>query len=93
MEIVGELENRFSAQVRIVRFECLNGFLSHKMEENTCLEQHLKKVHEMYYTLVNVWNHEMNDGFRDRWGATLASPQLQELCRRLCHRKGFDHFL
>ena len=30
--------------------------------------------------------------FRDRWGATLASPQLQELCRRLCHRKGFDHF-
>ena len=26
MEIVGELENRFSAQGRIVRFECLNGF-------------------------------------------------------------------
>ena len=63
MEIVGELKNRFSAQVRIVRFGCLNGFLSLKMEENTCLEQHLRKVHKMYYILVDVWNHEMNDGF------------------------------
>ena len=26
MEIVGELKNRFSAQVRIVRFECMNHF-------------------------------------------------------------------
>ena len=26
MEIVGELKNRFSAQVRIVRFECMNRF-------------------------------------------------------------------
>ena len=63
MEIVGELKNRFSAQVRIVRFKCLNGFLSLKMEENTCLEQHLRKVHKMYYILVLVWNHEMNGDF------------------------------
>ena len=38
-------------------------FLSLKMEENTCLEQHLRKVHKMYYILVLVWNHEMNNGF------------------------------
>ena len=38
MEIVDELKNRFSAQVRIARFECLNEFLSLKVEENTCLE-------------------------------------------------------
>ena len=63
MEIVGELENRFSAQVRIVRFECLNGFLSLKMEENTCLEQHLRIMHKIHHRLVLVWNHEMNDGF------------------------------
>ena len=63
MEIVGELENRFSAQVRIVRFECLNGFLSHKMEENTCLEQHLRIMHEIHHRLVLVWNYEMNGDF------------------------------
>ena len=93
MEIVGELKNRFSAQVRIVRFECLNGFLSLKMEENTCLEQQYED---------NAWDTSSSSAcleprdewrFRDRWGDTLASPQLQELCRRLCHRKGFDHIL
>ena len=63
MEIVGELKNRFSAQVRIVRFECMNGFLSLKMEENTCLEQHLRIMHELHHHLVLVWNYEMNGDF------------------------------
>ena len=63
MEIVGDLKNRFSAQVRIVRFECLNGFLSLKMEENTCLEQHLRIMHEIHHRLVLVWNYEMNGDF------------------------------
>ena len=60
MEIVGEQKNSFSAQVRIVRFECLNGFLSLKMEENTCLEQHLRIMH---HRLVIVWNYEINGDF------------------------------
>ena len=47
MEILNELKERFIAQVRIARFECLNGFLSLKMGENTCLEQHLRKMHKM----------------------------------------------
>ena len=93
MEIVDELKNRFSAQVRIARFECLTEFLSLKMEENTCLEQHLRKMHKMYYTLADVWNHEMNDDFTIDGVMRSLSPQLQELCRRLCHGKGFDHFL
>ena len=32
IEIVDELKDRFIAQVRIARFECLNEFLSLKME-------------------------------------------------------------
>ena len=31
------------------------------MEENTCLEQHLRKMHRIYYTLVDVWNYEMTN--------------------------------
>ena len=52
MEIVDELKRRFIAQVRVARFECLDDFLSTKMEENTCLEQHLSKMHRLYYTLA-----------------------------------------
>ena len=54
MEIVDELKRRFIAQVRVERFEVLDEFLSTKMEENTCLEQHLRKMHRLYYTHVDV---------------------------------------
>ena len=37
-EIVDELKEMFIAQVRVARFECMNEFLSLKMEENTFLE-------------------------------------------------------
>ena len=61
MEIVNELKSKFIAQVRVVRFEVLDEFLSTRMEENTGLEQHLRKMHRLYYTLVDVWNYEMTD--------------------------------
>ena len=32
-----------------------------RSEENTCLEQHLRKMHKIYYTLVDVWDYEMTD--------------------------------
>ena len=41
----------------------MNGFLSLKMEENTCLEQHLRIMHEIHHRLVLVWNYEMNGDF------------------------------
>ena len=63
MEIVDELKNSFSAQVRIVRFECTNSFLLLKMKENTCLEQHMRIMHEIHHRLVLVWNHGKNDNF------------------------------
>ena len=93
IEIVDELKDRFIAQVRILRFECMNEFLSTKIEENTCLEQHLRKMHKIYYTLVDVWNYKMNDDFAIDGVLRSLPPQLQELCQRLCHGKGFDHFL
>ena len=61
IEIVNELKSRFIAQVRVARFEVLDEFLSTKMEENTCLDQHLGKMHRLYYALVDVWNYEMTD--------------------------------
>ena len=33
------------------------------MEENTCLEQHLRKMHEIHHPLVFVWDYLMTDEF------------------------------
>ena len=33
------------------------------MEENTCLEQHLRKMHEIHHRLVLVWDYLMTDEF------------------------------
>ena len=63
IEIVDELKSRFIAQVRVARFEVLDDFLSTKMEENTCLQQHLRKMHRLFFTLVDVWDYEMTDKF------------------------------
>ena len=63
IETVTELKKMFIAQVRIVRFEGLDEFLSTKMEENDYLEQHLKKMYKIYYTLVDAWDMEMSDEF------------------------------
>ena len=58
-EIVDELKDMFIAQVRVAKFECLNEFISIKMEENTCLEQHLRKMHAIHYLVVHVLNYDM----------------------------------
>ena len=60
-EIVVQLKDMFIAQVRVAKFECLNEFLLIKMEENTCLEQHLRKMHEIHYRLVHVWDYDMTE--------------------------------
>ena len=41
----------------------MNEFLSLKMEENTCLEQHLRKMHEIHHRLVLVWDYLITDEF------------------------------
>ena len=46
-----------------MKFECLDEFLSIKMEEKTCLEQHLKKMYEIHQRLVHVWDYWMADEF------------------------------
>ena len=81
----------FIAQVRIARFEGLDEFLSTKMEENDCLEEHLKKMYKIYYTLVDAWDMEMSDEFTMDGLLHSLPPSFKELCQRLCQGKGFDH--
>ena len=51
-EMVDELKTLFAPQVKLMKYECLNEFLSTKMEENTCLESHLANLHRIHRRLT-----------------------------------------
>ena len=59
--MIAELKVLFAAQVRVIRFECLNEFLSTMMEEKTCLYQHLVMMHEIHRRLTYDWDYWMAD--------------------------------
>ena len=51
-EMVDELKALFAPQVRVMKYEYLDKFLSTKMEENTCLESHLATMHGIHGRLA-----------------------------------------
>ena len=56
-EIIDGLKALFLAQVRVARYECLDEFLSTMMEEKTCIDQHLVRMHEIHRRLTDVWDY------------------------------------
>ena len=61
MDTIDELKVLFMEQVRIMKFECLNEFLSTMMEEKTCLEQHLVKMLDIHRRLTFYLEYWMTD--------------------------------
>ena len=55
-DMTAERKVIFAAQVRAIRFECLCEFISTMMEEKTCLDQHLMRMHEIHRRLTYDWN-------------------------------------
>ena len=62
-EMIVELKAVFIEQVRLIKFKCLNGFLSTRMEENTCLESHLRKMYDHHNCLTVIYDYWMADAF------------------------------
>ena len=60
-EMVGELKALFASQVRVMKCEYLDKFLSMKMEENTCLESHLATMHRIHGCLTTDSDYWMTD--------------------------------
>ena len=56
-DIVDELKSMFISQFRVARFELENEFLSTKMEEHTCLETHVVKMHGIHRSLVDDFDY------------------------------------
>ena len=60
-EMVDELKALFASQVRVMKYEYLDKFLSMKMEENTCLESHLATMHGIHGRLATDLDYWMTD--------------------------------
>jgi hypothetical protein len=52
--MVVKLKVLFPSQVRIMKYEYLNKFLSINLEENTCLESHLATMYRIYGFLTDL---------------------------------------
>ena len=62
-DMVDELKARFASQIRVMKYEYLDKFISPKIEENTCLDVHLEIRHEIHGRLVYGLDYWMTDGF------------------------------
>ena len=60
-EIINGIKILFGAQVRVAGYKCLDEFLSTVMEEKTCLDQHLVRMHQIHRRLMHVWNYWVPD--------------------------------
>lgn len=59
--IIDDLKTLFAPQVLLMKHECLDEFLSCKMEEHTCLETHLAKMHQIHRRLTHDLDYWMTD--------------------------------
>ena len=72
-DMVDELKALFIEQIRLMKYECLDTFLSTKMEENTCLESHLRRMYDIHKRLTADLDYWMTDEFADRKSTRLNS--------------------
>src|ERR1041385_8887958 len=56
-DTIDMMKSFFIHQFRVARFELENEFLTTKMEENTCLETHVAKMHGIHLKLVEDFNY------------------------------------
>jgi hypothetical protein len=56
MDMIIRLKLMFFGQVRLMRYKYLDEYLFIKMEETTCLEDHIERMRKAYSNLVNLWD-------------------------------------
>ena len=63
-EIIDDLMNvRFWRQTALMKHECLDEFLSCKMEEHACVRAHLAKMDEIFHRVTLVFDYWTTDTF------------------------------
>jgi hypothetical protein len=62
-EIISDLKEIFEPEVRLMRHECLDEFLSCKMKERECVGLHLAKKLRIHRCLTIELEYKMTDDF------------------------------
>lgn len=92
MDMVDELRELFLPQVRWWKHELLDQFLSTIMEENTCLERHLRIMHEIHEKLVHLVDYWMTDAFAIDGVLRSLPPSYKEHVRECVMRGDSDQY-
>jgi hypothetical protein len=79
MMIIEELRMMFHEQVKLGEYECMDEFLSMKMEENTCLKTHLERMHDLHKRVVDIFDYYwMTDTFAIKMVLRSLPPSYKE---------------
>jgi hypothetical protein len=62
-EITSDLKEIFEPEVRLMRYECMDEFLSCKMEEHECVGLHLAKMLWIHRSLTVELEYKMKEDF------------------------------
>ena len=91
-DIVDELKSMFVAQFRVARFELEDEFLSTKMEEHTCLETHVAKMHGIHQRLVEDFDYWSTDEFAITGVLRSLPPSYKDFVHSYVGRGETSHF-
>ena len=62
-DIMEELRTEFANELKEIRYDYWDEFVSTMTEENTCLKTHLARMYDIYELLTEVWGDWMDDSF------------------------------
>jgi hypothetical protein len=80
-EIISDLKEIYELQVLLMKHDCLDEFLSCKMEEHTSVEIHLKKMNGIHMRLTIELEYEMTDALVNSVILRSLPPSYREFVR------------
>jgi hypothetical protein len=85
-EIISDLEEIFEPEVRLMGHECLNEFLSCKMEEHECVGLHLAKMLRIHRRLTVELEFDLTDDLAKSVVLRLFPPSYKSFIKKFLKR-------
>jgi uncharacterized radical SAM superfamily Fe-S cluster-containing enzyme len=81
-EIISDMKEIFDPEVRLMGYECLNEFLSCKMEEHECVGLHLAKMLRIHRRLTVELEFDMMDDLAKSMVLRSVPPRYKSFVKR-----------
>jgi uncharacterized radical SAM superfamily Fe-S cluster-containing enzyme len=85
-EIISDLKEIFDLEVRLMRHECLNEFLSCKMEEHECVGLHLAKMPRIHRRLTVELGFDLSDDIAKSMVLCSLPPSYKSFVKRFLRK-------